>query len=357
MVGNGVECVIINNMSKTIINVSNDFFDVGGTEGDVMYSFRSNRGISRGIRGDKSLYGKTVNLSEMYGCMLDDVREFLFGGEFVSALNKNTYKIGGITHCVNTYTVKRYGISMELVYNKIHGNMTSTRMTVDILFNELKVKYGIMGIDWMYLYNNMRIYTNDVDILEYIANKILCNDFYSYFSREYNMRMVGVVKKVTPRTKSNVTYIKVEWNNGGGNRHICLSHFIKSYEQWWGNMTLQKRKKRCDIRDYNLLLNGRNVTEVFHEYCPIFKNLRLNYTGIDFDNGKNNIKKCSEIAGCSDKGETWSFASIDRIDSNKGYIYDNIRIISQYANNLKHLGNIDQLRMLLKYMDEQNSYF
>jgi hypothetical protein len=85
--------------------------------------------------------------------------------------------------------------------------------------------------------------------------------------------------------------------------------------------------------------------------------LRLNYTGIDFDNGKNNIKKCSEIAGCSDKGETWSFASIDRIDSNKGYSYDNIRIISQYANNLKHLGNIDQLRMLLKYMDDQNSYF
>lgn len=341
-------------MGKRIINVSNDFFDVDDKDGDVMYTFRSNRGIKRGIKRDNSLYGKTVNLSEMYEMMLEDVRELLFGGEFVSVLNKNGYKVGGITTFVNKYMVKRYGISMECVYNKIHDNTASTKMTVDVLFNGLKVKYGIMGIDWMYLYNNMRIYTNDVDILEYIANKILCNNFYSYFSREYNMRMAGIVKKVTSRTKSNVTYIKVEWNNGGGNRHICLSHFIKSYEQWWGNMTIQKRKKRCDIRDYNLLLNGRRVTEVFPEYCPIFKNLRLNYTGIDFDNGKNNIKKCSEIAGYSDKGETWSFASIDRIDSSKGYSYDNIRIISQYANNLKHLGNIDQLRILLRYMDDNH---
>lgn len=339
-------------MGKAIINVSNDFFDVGGTEGDVMYSFTGLCGLTK----DNVLYGKTVNLSEMYDNMLDGVKEFLFGGEFVGIIDTGKCNIS-ISQLVNKYTVKRYGISMDNVYNKIHGNSTDTKISSDIIFNELKVKYGIMGIDWMYLYNNMRIYTNDVDILEYIANKILCNGFYSYFSREYNMRMVGVVKKVTPRTKSNVTYIKVEWNNGGGNRHICLSHFIKSYDQWWGNMTLQKRKKRCDIRDYNLLLNGRSVTDVFPEYCPIFKNLRLNYTGIDFDNRKNNIKKCSEIAGCSDKGETWSFASIDRIDSNKGYSYDNIRIISQYANNLKHLGNIDQLRMLLKYMDDQNSYF
>ena len=338
-------------MGKAIINVSNDFFDVGGTEGDVMYSFTGNCSLTK----DNVLYGKTVNLSDMYDIMLDDVREFLFGGEVVNIIDRGKNKLG-ISQLVNKYTTKKYGISIERVYNKIRGNLSGTTMTVDTLFNELKVKYGITAIDWMYLYNNMRIYTNDVDILEYIANKILCNGFYSYFSREYNMRMVGVVKKVTPRTKSNVTYIKVEWNNGGCNRHICLSHFIKSYDQWWGNMTLQKRKKRCDIRDYNLLLNGRSVTDVFPVYCPVFSNLRMNYTGIDFD-GKNNIRKCSEIAGYSDKGETWSAASIDRIDSNKGYSYDNIRIISHYANSIKNVGNIDQWRRLVRYMDEQNSYF
>jgi hypothetical protein len=134
-----------------------------------------------------------------------------------------------------------------------------------------------------------------------------------------------------------------------------LSDFLKNHKQWWGYMT--RKQDRCDIRDYDVLLNGKSVTEVFPVYCPVFSNLRMNYTGIDFDNGKNNIRKCSEIAGYSDKGETWSFASIDRIDSNKGYSYDNIRIISHYANHLKNVGNIEQMRRLVRYMDKQNSYF
>ena len=345
-------------MGKRIINVNNDFFEMDGREGDVMYNFTGNGGI----KSDNVLYGKTVNLSVMYDNMLSDVREFLFGGEFVSIVDKIVGK-AGIPDLVSKYTFKKYGISMENVYNKIHGNIRDTTMTTDVLFNELKVKYGITGIDWVYLYNNVNnFYTNDVDILEYMGNMILSNDIHEYFTTEYNLRTVGVVKKVRHYciNKNNVSvgksqssnYIKIEWNDRS--RNMCLSDFVKSYKQWWRNVT--GNTNRCDIRDYDVLLNGRSVTEVFPVYCPVFSNLRMNYTGIDFD-GKNNIKKCSEIAGYSDKGETWSFASIDRIDSNKGYSYDNIRIISQYANNLKNVGNIDQLRRLLRYMDEQNSYF
>jgi hypothetical protein len=126
-----------------------------------------------------------------------------------------------------------------------------------------------------------------------------------------------------------------------------LSDFLKNHKQWWGYMT--RKQDRCDIRDYDVLLNGRSVKEVFPVYCPVFSNLRMNYTGIDFD-GKNNLKKCSEIAGDSDKGETWSLASIDRIDSNKGYSYDNIRIISQYANQLKNMGSTEQIIRLGEYL-------
>ena len=345
MVGNGVECVIINNMSKTIINVSNDFFEMDGKEGDVLYSFTGNCG---GMSSDNVLYGKTINLSEMYENMVKDVKEFLFGGDFVSIIDKSE----GMAPLVNKYTTKKYGISIESVYNKIQGKTARTTMTVDIIFNELKVKYGITAIDWMYLYNSANsFFTNDVEILEYMCNRILSNDIHEYFVTEYNLRTVGVWKKVTSKN-----YIKMEWNNGGY-KDICLSKFVKSYNQWWMYATSSKNTNRNDIRDYDVLLNGRSVTEVFPVYCPVFSNLRMNYTSIDFDNGKNNIKKCSEIAGYSDKGETWSFASIDRIDSNKGYSYDNIRIISQYANQLKNMGNIDQLRILLRYMDEQNSYF
>jgi len=344
-------------MGKAIINVSNDFFDVGGTEGDVMYSFTGNCGIKR----DSVLYGKTINLSDMYDTMLDGVREFLFGGEFVSIIDKSKCKIC-ISPIIRTYTTKKYGISIENVYSKIQGNLTGTTMTVDTLFNELKVKYGITGMDWMYLYNNVtKFYTDDVDILEYMVNRLLSNEIYEYFVTEYNLRTVGVVKKMRPCIRNNVSIdescnlIKMQWNNGGS-KDITLSNFVKSYNQWWMQKTGAKNKNRSDIKDYDLLLNGRSVTAVFPVYCPVFSNLRMNYTGIDFD-GKNNLKKCSEIAGYNDKGETWSAASIDRIDSNKGYSYDNIRIISHYANGLKNVGNIDQMRRLVQYMDEQNSYF
>ena len=347
-------------MGKTIINVSNDFFDMNDDEGDVMYNFRGNNGIKK----SSVLYGKTINLSEMYDNMLEYVKEFLFGGEFVSIIDKNGCKESklGISQLVNRYTIKKYGISIESVYNKINGRVREAKMTTDIIFNELKIRYGMTGVDWIYLYKNVNILTNDVEILEYIGNSILSNDIHEYFVTEYNLRTVGVIKKAKSYIKNKVSldkscyYIKVGWNNGG-TKDIILSNLVQSYKQWWVYATRNKTKKRYDIRDYDVLLGGRSVTEVFPVYCPVFSNLRLNYTSIDFDNGKNNIKKCSEIAGYSDKGETWSAASIDRIDSNKGYSYDNIRIISHYANHLKNVGNIEQMRRLVRYMDKQNSYF
>ncbi len=103
-------------MGKRIINVSNDFFEMDGSEGDILYSFTGNCGI----KGDNVLYGKTVNLSEMYNSMLGDVKEFLFGGEF---FNNSDYDHSGnkrVTSGVNKYTYKKYGISLENVYNKIN---------------------------------------------------------------------------------------------------------------------------------------------------------------------------------------------------------------------------------------------
>ncbi len=335
-------------MGKIIINESNPFFDVGGKEGDVMYSFT---GYCGPMSIGSVLYGKTINLSEMYENMVKDVKEFLFGGEFIILIGESK---GSITQLVNAYTFKKYGISIESVYNKIQKNANGTRMTTDIIFNELKIKYGIAGIDWMYLYNNLGLFqTNDTDVLENIGNKIVStNDFYKYFVNEYNLRCSGVVKN-----KNNNNCLKMEWKNGGS-KEIQLAHFVLNYNQWWRNSAKKSNKNRDVIRDYDVLLNGRSVTEVFPVYCPVFSNLRLNYTGIDFDGKKrSNIKKCSEIAGYGDKGETWSFASIDRIDSNKGYSYDNIRIISHYANIIKNVGNIDQMRRLVQYMDEQSRYF
>jgi len=327
-------------MGKTIINVSNQFFEMDGKEGDVLYSFTGTN--AKGFTKDSVLYGKTINLSELYDTMLPDVREFLFGGEFISIIDKRECK-SGITDLVNAYTFKKYNITIEYVYNKINDNVSGKPMTTDIIFNELKVKYGITEIDWMYLYNNVNVFkTNDVEILDYMANRIVSNDIHEYFVTEYNLRTVGGAKK------KSINFIKMEWNNGG-NKDMVLCNLISSHKVWWKYKTENINTNRGNIRDYDVLLNGRSVTEVFPVYCPVFTNLRLNYTGIDFD-GKSNIKKCSEIAGYSDMGETWSFASIDRIDSSKGYSYDNIRIISQYANTLKNMGSNNQIIILGKYL-------
>ena len=51
-----------------------------------------------------------------------------------------------------------------------------------------------------------------------------------------------------------------------------------------------------------------------------------------------------------DRGETWSPATIDRVDNERGYEYGNIRVISHYANTLKRDSNIMQLQMVIDYI-------
>ena len=92
------------------------------------------------------------------------------------------------------------------------------------------------------------------------------------------------------------------------------------------------------------------------DYCPVFGNLRLNYTGIDFAGGYN-LRKCCDVAGYVDRGETWSPATIDRVDNDRGYEYDNIRVISHYANTLKRDSNIMQLQMVIDYIKSGRRVF
>lgn len=332
-------------------NVDNEFFgveDVGG----VMYSFTGNCGnMSR----SHVYYGKTVNLSEMYDRMVEDVYEFLFRGEYV---NSGDYlRSSGdrsIMYAVKKYTFKKYGLSIEWVYNMINGCDGKSGMSVDMLFGEMKRRYGVGNIDWMYLYSNVsQFITNDGEVLGCIGNSILSNSLHEYFVRGYGLSIEGVGKTVGS-DKSNRTGLSLKWDGLVVSKSVRLSSLMKDKRQWWSIVT--NDSKRVDIREYDKLLGNGKESEVLPDYCPVFSNLRMNYTGIDFDNGDKNLKKCSEVAGYSDRGETWSLASIDRIDSSKGYSYDNIRIVSHYANQLKNMGSKEQLRILLRYMDDQNGY-
>ena len=104
------------------------------------------------------------------------------------------------------------------------------------------------------------------------------------------------------------------------------------------------------------MYRGGYAVSVLSDYCPVFGNLRLNYTGIDFEGGYN-LRRCCDVAGYVDIGETWSPATIDRVDNERGYEYGNIRVISHYANTLKRDSNIMQLQMVIDYIKSDRRVF
>ena len=47
--------------------------------------------------------------------------------------------------------------------------------------------------------------------------------------------------------------------------------------------------------------------------------------------------------------------SLDRIDSKKGYTKDNVQVISNRANRLKADGNIEEFKLILKWLMENET--
>lgn len=87
----------------------------------------------------------------------------------------------------------------------------------------------------------------------------------------------------------------------------------------------QSNMKRAGI-EFNI-----NFGDIdFPEYCPIL-GIKLDY----FAEGKANDNS----------------PSFDRVDSTKSYIHGNVRIISTKANRIKSDGNIQELKKILEYLE------
>lgn len=338
------------------VDCDDGFFDwscVDNGGGDVYYTFRGV--ICSQLKGgvNNMLYGKRVNLSVMYYKMIDDVIESMLDGKFSEAeyLDKS-----GHVHCMvqmNKYTCKKYGVSfdwVDRVVNKRVGGFDMDRL----YYCMIDRAGGVDKIDWMKLYDNTKSFiTNNDDILMYIAKEMLKGDIYRYFVNRFNLRVVGVMTKVMS-DKTLAKRIILEWD--GGRRLERMGNIVRDKRDWWRFATYGKVKggnnERDNINDYDVLLNGRREDEVLPDVCPIDKNIVLNYTRIDFSSDNdNNIGECkrhNDIGGNGDK--IWSFASIDRIDSNREYSYDNVEIISQYYNTqVKNCASISQVCKLYHY--------
>lgn len=326
--------------------------DSGG--GDVYYTFKGV--ICSQLKGgvNNVLYGKRVNLSEMYNKMIDDIIECITSGVFfrVPYLDKSGYV--NLLQSAIKYTSDKYGISIEWMDN-IVNNRVGVTMNTDRLYECMIDRVdGVDNIDWMSIYDRSKCFiTNNGDILLYIANRIISDSsIYKYFVDRYKLRATGVDNKNFKRKDGKRrNTIKLEWD-GGGSKRVELSSLVKDKRSWWRISTEGNSRDRVNIRDYDVLLNGRSEDEVLPDVCPIDNNIVLNYTRIDFSiNNDNNIGECkrhNDIGGNGDK--IWSFASIDRIDSNKEYSYDNVEIISQYYNTqVKNCASISQICKLYHY--------
>lgn len=184
------------------------------------------------------------------------------------------------------------------------------------------------------------------------VENILKSETYVYFTKMYQLK----VESVRDVGKGGNKRVVLSSSVGTIERNLCT--FTLTKRQWWSRCTGKSARNRGSIRDYDqlLIITGGDEGRVLPDYCPVFGNLRLNYTGIDFAGGYN-LRKCCDVAGYVDRGETWSPATIDRVDNDRGYEYDNIRVISHYANTLKRDSNIMQLQMVIDYIKSGRRVF
>lgn len=292
--------------------------------------------------------GRVINVWDEYVAMLGSIREFLFGGEFLSneKYRRGSKKTLDVQTAVRRYIRDVYGCSFSQTYSLVHG--VSVNVNHNVIYDALIDYYGIDGMDWGYLSRGVRcFYTDNDKILEYIANDTLVKGgMYDYFIKNHALKVDGVGINTSRRDGRSRKVIRLKWRDGG--RTCDLSELVVNKRHAWKHMT--KDEDRVGIRDYDRFLDGRDESLVMPDRCPVFGNVVLNYTGIDFNNGMKNKKRCSLTVYEGSNEIEWSAASIDRIDSNKGYTYDNIRVISDFANGLKNCYSEYHFERVLEYV-------
>ena len=94
---------------------------------------------------------------------------------------------------------------------------------------------------------------------------------------------------------------------------------------------LYRARTTAKRRGWKCNLTEKDIQDLFVEFCPIL-GIRLNYDGQQGRPGRNS-------------------ASLDRVDSTKGYLRGNVAIISDRANSLKNDGTADEHRRVAAYME------
>jgi hypothetical protein len=99
------------------------------------------------------------------------------------------------------------------------------------------------------------------------------------------------------------------------------------------SVMLTNAKARAMKNNLEFSITKKDI--IFTDLCPVF-DIKLDY----------NLKKISDNS-----------PTIDRIDSKKGYMPDNIKIISWKANRVKSNASIEEIEAILSYMYDNNKNY
>lgn len=105
---------------------------------------------------------------------------------------------------------------------------------------------------------------------------------------------------------------------------------MSSDHEWKLKQTLRASKNRAKSKglEHSLTLDDLKDLYPLDGKCPVF--------GFELEWGNPN----------------WSSPSLDRIDSTKGYTYDNCQVISNKANVIKNDASLEELELLVNYLKE-----
>ena len=108
-----------------------------------------------------------------------------------------------------------------------------------------------------------------------------------------------------------------------------------------------------------LKLSHRRRTDSYTEWMLKAKKANAKAKGIEFSLQAEDIAipdKCPVLGipleACISKGKRGNSPTIDRLDPSKGYTPDNVRIISHRANRKKQDCTVEELRLILAYMEQ-----
>jgi len=159
---------------------------------------------------------------------------------------------------------------------------------------------------------------------------LLVNKFYIIVFLLYKIIMEGKIKCIDcAEEKSEGDFFAPKWKFKSDRCVVCHYTGPNSKTLYLKKMLVQA-KVRSKRKNLPFDITEEDLLHLAPEYCPV-TNQKLHYIHRKFN---------KDYLNC---------ASLDRIDSSKGYTKDNIRIISLRANTLKNSCSFEDLLNLQNY--------